>query len=115
MKGQNSRSGGGVRPGFEGGQIPLIKGLPSMRGFTNIFRTFYSVVNLHRLSVFPPDTEVTPRAMLNAGLVKNLRKPIKVLGRGEIETPLVVQAHGFSESARRKIEAAGGRVKELER
>ena len=115
MKGQNSRSGGGVRPGFEGGQLPLIKGLPSMRGFTNIFRTFYSVVNLHRLSVFPPDTEVTPRAMRNAGLIKNLRKPIKVLGRGEIETPLVVQAHGFSDSARRKIEAAGGRVKELER
>jgi large subunit ribosomal protein L15 len=114
MKGQNSRSGGGVRPGFEGGQLPLIKGLPSMRGFTNIFRKVYSIVNLQALSAFPSDTEVTPRAMRKAGLVKNLKKPIKVLGRGEIEMPLVVQAHAFSDSARRKIEAVGGRVKELE-
>ena len=115
MKGQNSRSGGGVRPGFEGGQLPLIKGLPSMRGFTNIFRKVYSVVNLSDLASFAPDTEITPRAMRRAGLVKNLKRPIKVLGRGEIETPLIVQAHRFSDSARLKIEAAGGRVKETGR
>ena len=93
----------------------MIKGLPSMRGFTNIFRKVYNVVNLAELSAFPPDTEVTPRAMRKAGLVKNLRRPIKVLARGEVDAPLVVQAHRFSDSARLKIEAAGGRVKEIGR
>ena len=113
LKGQNSRSGGGVRPGFEGGQNPLIKSLPAMRGFTNIFRKEYAAINLDRLSVFPADSEVTPQSMLEAGLVKNLKKRIKVLGRGELEVALIVEAHGFSGSARRKIEEAGGRAEEI--
>ena len=113
MKGQNSRSGGGVRPGFEGGQIPLIKGLPSMRGFTNIFRKVYSVVNLDRLAQFPANSEVTPQLLLDSGVVKNLKRPVKILGRGELDSPLVVEAHRFSSSARQKIETAGGRVREI--
>jgi large subunit ribosomal protein L15 len=114
MKGQNSRSGGGVRVGFEGGQLPLIRRLPRVRGFTNIFRKRYSLVNLDSLSSFPADTEVTLRLLLDTGLVRNLKDPIKVLGRGELETALIVEAHGFSAAARRKIETAGGRVKEIE-
>lgn len=113
MKGQNSRSGGGVRPGFEGGQVPLIKGLPSMRGFTNIFRKEYSVVNLDRLAQFPANSEVTPQLLLDSGVVKNLKRPVKILGRGELDSPLVVEAHRFSSSARQKIETAGGSVREI--
>ena len=113
LKGQNSRSGGGVRPGFEGGQNPLIKGLPAARGFTNIFRTVYSIINLQQLALFPPSTELTPKVMRKVGLVKNLNRPIKILGRGEIEVPLVVHAHNFSTSARNKIEAAGGKAEEI--
>jgi large subunit ribosomal protein L15 len=113
MKGQNSRSGGGVRLGFEGGQLPLIRRLPRVRGFTNIFRKSYCLVNLDKLSRFPADTEVTPQLLLEKGLVSNLKDPIKVLGRGELESALVVEAHGFSAAARRKIETAGGRVKEI--
>jgi large subunit ribosomal protein L15 len=104
-----------VRPGFEGGQLPLIKRLPKMRGFTNIFRKQFSVVNLDALSALPPDSEVTPRTMMKLGLVKNLKDQIKVLGRGEIEKPLVVRAHRFSGSARQKIEAVGGRAEEIGR
>ena len=113
MKGQNSRSGGGVRPGFEGGQNPITKALPKLRGFTNIFRKEFSVVNLDRLGKFPADSEVNPTLMVEAGLVKNLRRPVKVLGRGEVDIPLQVEAHSFSEAARRKIEAAGGKVTEV--
>ena len=113
MKGQNSRSGGGVRPGFEGGQLPLIKRLPSMRGFNNIFRKEYAPVNLDSLSEFPENSEVTPELMVKTGLVKNPRTLIKILGRGNLNIPLVVQAHRFSSSAINKIEAAGGSVKEI--
>jgi len=113
MKGQNSRSGGGVRPGFEGGQNPLIKRLPSMRGFNNIFRKEYAPVNLDSLSEFPENSEVTPELMVKTGLVKNPRTLIKILGRGNLNIPLVVQAHRFSSSAINKIEAAGGSVKEI--
>ena len=113
MKGQKSRSGGGVRLGFQGGQLPLIKSLPTLRGFTNIFRTEYSVVNLDRLARFGANIEVTPQMLVDSGLVKNLNKPVKVLGRGELEVPLVVEAHKFSRSARSKIEAAGGSVREI--
>jgi len=112
MKGQNSRAGGGVRLGFEGGQNPLIKALPKMRGFTNIFRKESWVVNLDRLSTFPANSEVTPQAMVEAGVVRNLKRPVKVLGRGELDRPLVVEASSFSASARRKIEAVGGSVRE---
>ena len=113
MKGQKSRSGGGVRPNFEGGQLPLTKKLPMIRGFTNIFRTRYSVVNVDRLAVFPSESEVTPEALNEAGILRNLNYPVKILGRGELNVPLVVSAHKFSNSARRQIEAAGGSVREM--
>ena len=112
-KGQNARSGGGVRPGFEGGQLPMTKALPKMRGFTNIFRKEFSVVNLDRLAGFPEGSEVTPQLLAEHGVVKDRKTPVKVLGRGELEFPLVVEAHRFSVSARRKIEAAGGTVREI--
>ena len=113
MKGQKSRSGGGVRPGFEGGQLPLIKSLPSARGFTNIFRKEYVPINLDRLAVFPPDTEITPHRLVEARIIKKLDSRIKVLARGDLNIALTVSAHKFSKEARRKIEAAGGTVKEL--
>ena len=102
-----------MRPGFEGGQLPLIKSLPMIRGFTNIFRVEYSVVNLQQFSGLPANTEVTLRLLVETGLVKNLKKPVKVLGDGELEVSLVVEAHKFSKSAREKIEAAGGSVREV--
>ena len=111
MKGQNSRSGGGVRPGFEGGQLPLSKKLPFIRGFTNIFRVEYSVVNVEALSAFEANSEVTPEVLNDTGVVRNLNKPVKILGRGELDVPLAVTAHKFSASARQKIEAAGGSVR----
>jgi large subunit ribosomal protein L15 len=84
-----------------------------MRGFTNIFRQEYSVVNLDQLEAFPADTEVTPDLLVKVGLVRNLNLPVKILGRGELETALTVSAQRFSKSAREKIEAAGGRVEEI--
>ena len=111
MKGQKSRSGGGVRLGFEGGQLALIKKLPMVRGFTNIFRKEYKEVNLDWLARFPANSEITPQTLVDKGVAKNLDKPVKVLGRGEIEVPLTVEAHKFSRSAREKIEAAGGNVR----
>ena len=111
MKGQNSRSGGGVRPGFEGGQLPLSKKLPFIRGFTNIFRVEYNAVNVESLSAFDANSEVTPEVLKKTGVVRNLNKPVKILGRGELDIPLNVTAHKFSLSARQKIEAAGGSVK----
>ena len=84
MKGQNSRSGGGVRLGFEGGQLPLIKRLPSMRGFNNIFKVHYSIVNIDSLNEFFPDGgEVNLETLVEVGALKNTNKPLKVLGRGE--------------------------------
>ncbi len=114
MKGQKARSGGGVRPGFEGGQIPLYLRLPSLRGFTNIFRKEYAVVNVEKLSGFPENAEVTPQSLVDAGLVRNSRMPVKVLGEGPLNKPLTVEAHRFSKSAREKIEAAGGTVRQIE-
>ena len=113
LKGQKSRSGGGVRPNFEGGQLPLTKALPKIRGFTNIFSKEFSVINLDRLAKFPANSEVTPKVLMEVGAVKNLKKPVKVLGRGELKRPIVVEAHRFSRSARHKIEAAGGSVREI--
>ena len=113
-KGQKSRSGYRMRPGFEGGQLPLIKRLPRKRGFVNIFRIEYSVVNLDNLNVFEPGTEVDPERLVAAGLVKSLRRPIKVLAEGDINHPLVVKAHKFSAAAKAKIEAVGGKVEEVE-
>ena len=113
MKGQNSRSGHKGSGGFQGGQNSLLKSLPSMRGFTNIFRREYAVVNLDQLAAFPADTVVGPELMVEVGLVKSANTPIKVLGRGDLEAPLTVSAHSFSRSAKEKIEAAGGSVEQV--
>ena len=113
-KGQKSRAGYKMRPGFEGGQLPLIKRLPRKRGFTNIFRTEYSTVPVSRLNTFEPGSEVTPEVLVAAGVVKSLRNPIKILADGNISHPLTVKANKFSASAKAKIEAAGGRVEEVE-
>ncbi len=113
LKGQKARSGGNLRPGFEGGQLPLIKRLPRKRGFTNIFRTEYAIINVSRLDVFEPGTEVTPQLLVEAGLAKSLRRPIKILGEGEIHRSLTVKANKLSAAAREKIEAAGGKVEEI--
>jgi large subunit ribosomal protein L15 len=111
-KGQKSRAGGGVRPGFEGGQLPLIKRLPRKRGFTNIFKTEYNVVNVGKLAVFPAASEVTPQELLRAGLINTTNRPTKILGAGNIQHPLLVSANKFSSSAEKKILAAGGKVKQ---
>ena len=109
MKGQKSRSGSGPRPGFEGGQLPLVLKLPTRRGFTNIFRHDYAVVNLGALDArFESGAEVTPEAMVAAGLLRNLKLPVKVLAKGEITKPLTVTAHRFSAQAREQLTAAGG-------
>jgi len=111
MKGQNSRSGGGVRLGFEGGQLPLIKRLPSMRGFNNIFKVHYSIVNIDSLNeLFPDGGEVNLETLVEVGALKNTNKPLKVLGRGEAAAQFNVKAHKCSVSARSKIEAGGGTV-----
>ena len=112
-KGQKSRSGFKMRPGFEGGQLPLIKRLPRKRGFVNIFRVEYNIVNLSKLNIFEPGSEVTPEVLVAAGLVKSLRHPIKILAEGDINHPLVVKANKFSAAAKAKIEAAGGKVEEI--
>jgi large subunit ribosomal protein L15 len=91
----------------------LIKRLPRKRGFTNIFKKEYATINLSRLNLFQPQTEVTPELLIKQGLVKSGKRPIKVLGGGEIDRPLVVRADRFSETARRKIKAAGGSADEI--
>jgi large subunit ribosomal protein L15 len=108
-KGQKARSGGGVRPGFEGGQMPLFQRLPK-RGFTNINRKEYAIVNLETLNHFEEGTEVTPELLLQEGIVSKLNAGIKVLGKGAIEKKLTVKAHKFSTSAKEAIEAAGGKT-----
>jgi large subunit ribosomal protein L15 len=114
-KGQKSRSGFSRRPGFEGGQMPLVRRVPK-RGFTNVFRTEYAVVNVGELAELPAEVgaEVTPDGLAARGMVRRGRL-LKVLGDGEIGRALNVKAHAFSESARKKIEAAGGTCEELER
>ena len=113
-KGQKSRSGYRMRPGFEGGQLPLIKRLPRKRGFVNIYRTVYSVININKLNIFEPGSEVTPERLVAAGMVKSLRHPIKILAEGDINHPLLVKANKFSAAAKAKIEAAGGKAEEVE-
>ncbi len=113
-KGQKSRSGGNIPPYFEGGQLPLVRRLPRARGFTNIFKTHFAVVNVDRLNErFDEGDEVTPATLTEVGLIKSSDELVKVLGRGDLEKPLTVKAHGFSASARAKIEAVGGSVEEL--
>lgn len=109
-KGQNARSGGGVRPGFEGGQTPLYRRLPK-RGFTNApFKKEMVEVNVSKLNVFEPGTVVTPEKLLEAKVIRKLKDGVKILGQGDIKVALTVQAQGFSASAIEKIEAAGGKA-----
>jgi len=112
-KGQNARSGGSKGPYFEGGQLPLVRRLPFKRGFTNIWRVEYAEVNLERLQEFSQGAEVSPETLAEAGIIKSARKPVVILGQGELNRPLTVKAHRFSASARAKIEAAGGAVEVL--
>jgi len=108
-KGQGARSGGGTKPGFEGGQMPLQRRLPK-RGFHNPSRIEMSVVNLERLEVFPSGSEVTPERLVQQGLVRGKDKRIKILGEGSLSKSLIVKAHGFSGKAKEKIEALGGKA-----
>jgi len=109
-KGQGARSGGGKGPYFEGGQTPLQRRMPK-RGFTNIFKPEYVVINVKQLNDrFEKGTVVTPELLVESGLVKNVRDGVRILGNGEITKALTVKAHGFSKSAAEKIAAAGGQV-----
>ena len=109
MNGQKSRSGGGVRPGFEGGQMPLYRRIPK-RGFTNIWGTEYTVLNVEDLNRFDADTVVTPELMKEIGMVKQVKGGIKILGNGTQEKNLTVKAHKCSKTAVEKIESAGGKA-----
>lgn len=114
MKGQKARSGARIRPGFEGGQLPIIKRLPRQRGFRNRFRVEYQVVNLQSLDRFEKGARVTLNELLQAGLVRNRKSPVKVLGQGTLDKALHVQANKFSASAKQKISAAGGTLEETD-
>jgi large subunit ribosomal protein L15 len=113
MKGQKSRSGKGLRLGFEGGQLQLIKGLPMKRGFTNPFKTYYSLIKIDILDNFSAGDSVTPEVLHQRGYLRNLKQPIKIVGDGELSKPVTVAAHKFTRAARQKIEAAQGTVQEL--
>ena len=109
MKGQKSRTGGGVRSGFEGGQMPLYRRLPK-RGFNNKWATEFAIVNLCDLDRFEAGTLVDPVALIESGIIKNVRDGIKVLGNGELTKALTVRAQAFSKTAEEKINAAGGKA-----
>ncbi|MBQ2063521.1 MAG: 50S ribosomal protein L15 [Firmicutes bacterium] len=109
MNGQKSRSGGGVRLGFEGGQMPLYRRIPK-RGFTNVWAKEYAEVNVEMLNAFEAGTVVTEEMLKEAGIISKIKDGVKVLGRGELTTSLTVQAHKFSKSAVEKIESAGGKA-----
>ena len=108
-KGQKARSGGGVPPGFEGGQMPIQRRLPK-RGFTNPFKKKYELINLKDLNVFEPNTKIDVEFLTIHGLIKNVKDGIKLLGEGEISKPLVLKVNKASKSAIEKIEAAGGTI-----
>ena len=112
-KGQKARTGPHIHRYFEGGQLPLSRRLPRKRGFTNIFRTEFEVVNLAALADLPAGTVVTPETLAETGLVKDANGAVKILGEGELKGPLTVRAHRFSKSARAKITAAGGSFEEM--
>jgi large subunit ribosomal protein L15 len=112
-KGQNSRSGGGKQPYFEGGQLPLVRRLPHLGGFTNIWRVEFFEVNVERLNLFPAGAEITPEVLVVAGVIKSDRQPVKILGEGELDRALSVKAQKFSASAKAKILAAGGSIEEI--
>ncbi len=109
MNGQNSRSGGGTRLGFEGGQMPLYRRIPK-RGFTNIWKKEWEIVNIEALNAFEDGTEVTPDLLMEAGLTKKVVDGVKILGEGTLEKKITVKAHKFSKSAIEKIESAGGKA-----
>ena len=111
-KGQNSRASGGVRPGFEGGQMPLIRRVPK-RGFTFEGKAKFEVISLERLDRFPAGTEVTPEVLKKANLVKKHVSRVKILGDGDLKHPLVIKAHAFSRSALEKIRKAGGKAEAI--
>lgn len=112
-KGQKSRAGYRIRPGFEGGQLPIIKGLPMKRGFTNPFKIYYSLVKIEALDSFEAGDNITPEALYQRGILRNLNQPVKIVGDGEISKSVTVSAHKFTKTAREKIEAAKGSVEEL--
>ncbi|MGC9504441.1 50S ribosomal protein L15 [Baaleninema sp.] len=109
MRGQKSRSGGGTRPGFEGGQMPLYRRVPKLKHFTVVNPKQYTVVNVGRLASLSPNSEVTLASLMEAGIVTTDDGPLKILGDGELSVALTVKAAAFTASARQKIEAAGGR------
>ncbi len=109
MNGQNSRSGGGVRPGFEGGQMPLFRRLPK-RGFKNFTRKNWTIVNVETLNKFEDGTEITPELLLETGVLSKVEYGVKILGDGELTKKLTVKANKFTQSAITKIEAAGGKA-----
>jgi large subunit ribosomal protein L15 len=111
-KGQKSRKGFSRRPGFEGGQMPLHRRIPK-RGFTNIFRSEFAVLNVDRLNVFSAGEVVTPELLRERGIVRRASRPVKILGEGDLKAALTVRAHAFSKSAEQKITSAGGRVERL--
>ena len=112
-KGQKSRSGGGPSVWFEGGQLPLIKGLPMKRGFHNRFKTYYSLIKVETLESFDAGDRITPELLLEKGYLRNLNLPVKIVGDGEISKPVTVVAAKFTQSARAKIEAAKGTAEEI--
>lgn len=112
QKGQKARSGGGVRPGFEGGQMPLTRRIPK-RGFTNIFAKQYTTINVDELSVFEEGTEITAEFLREIGFINKINDGLKVLGDGELDVKLTVKAKKFTKVAREKIENAGGTAEEI--
>ena len=112
-KGQKSRSGGGPPVWFEGGQLPLIKGLPMKRGFHNRFKTYYSLIKIETLESFTEGERITPELLLEKGYLRNLNQPVKIVGDGEISKAVTVVAAKFTQSAKQKIEAAKGTAEEI--
>ncbi|MAN94854.1 MAG: 50S ribosomal protein L15 [SAR202 cluster bacterium] len=112
-KGQKSRSGGGPPVWFEGGQLPLIKGLPMKRGFHNRFKTYYSLIKIETLENFDEGERITPELLLEKGYLRNLNQPVKIVGDGVISKALTVVAAKFTQSAKQKIEAAKGTAEEI--
>jgi large subunit ribosomal protein L15 len=108
MRGQKSRSGAGTRPGFEGGQQPLYRRLPKLKGFPIVNRKEYTTINVSKLTSLPANTEVNLASLKEAGIITAIQGPLKILGDGELNVPLKIQAAAFTSGARSKIEAAGG-------
>ncbi len=108
MRGQNARSGSGTRPGFEGGQQPLYRRIPKLKGFPLVNRKNYTTINVEKLNSLPANTDVSLASLKEAGIITAVKGPLKILGNGELNTPLNIKAVAFTTSARSKIEAAGG-------